>query len=495
MIHSSKILDYHVDTHDGVNMISRYYLFNQLISDELSPDRAQLLAEPVKNADHNQINWYSNLTGQVVPYENLSQEDQRFAREVIEERKNELMELANKFQTSSSRNRKLAGELLALILSHPEKYQVYMVGGRPVVAGWGLTPFDGAHLNSANLTASLVELPESTPRLTENLTPISEETEPLEATPLEETTLEETEPLVVTPPLTVVYGQHSLWKLFLGLFLGFILLAIAFILLFPGLRIFFDQLLNPPHLDAATFDRNNVEEEGLRHQLDDLRKLYSTKLASCSLPKALTPPFESTEPPTEKPPKEDPQAEPKPIEEPKPELKPQEEPKPKEDPKPKEEPMDEEEPELEAEPELEPESKPKNSPLEIPAGAAEKNDFSFMEGCWESLSEGLSGRSTGLPIEVKYCFNSKGNAVVTLEETDAKNKYYQTCSTTAYATFSDGTLVVTQRGGLICPKDNSKYSQSNMVCYPKAKKDKNEVDCVIEQPGSPSIDTTFNRVD
>jgi hypothetical protein len=125
-------------------MISRYNLFNRLLADELSDDKAQILAEPVKDLDHNRVNWYSSLAGQVVPFGQLADDDRRFALDVIAERTYDLQALSERFLASNSRNRKLAGELLANILGRTGLREIFMIGDRPVVAGWGLTPIKGA---------------------------------------------------------------------------------------------------------------------------------------------------------------------------------------------------------------------------------------------------------------------------------------------------------------------------------------------------------------
>ncbi|MDR2421818.1 MAG: hypothetical protein LBE01_00375, partial [Deltaproteobacteria bacterium] len=343
MIHSSDVLEYHVDTHDGVEMISRYYLFNQLIADELSEDRAQLLAEPVKNPDHNRINWYTTLSGQVTPYESLSPEDRRYAREVVAERQAELKDLAKKFLASPARNRKLAGELLSNILSHPEKYQVYMVGDRPVVAGWGLSRVGGplpvwfdreaAVPISDRLTEKVGAMRASGPAPGSAAGPGA----------------------IVPPPVEKTDGhdRFALGGLFIGLLLGACLLAAAFLLFFPGFRLFLDNYFNPRQLDAVVFDRNDDEEGDLRRELDGLRRQYAEKLGSCPAPE---PPRSRVEAP---PPPDVPAEVPDPMLDVPPNV---EEPKPKPEPKP----------------EPKPKEKPKGSKLEIPEGAEKQNDVSFM---------------------------------------------------------------------------------------------------------------------
>ncbi|MDR0549751.1 MAG: SrfA family protein [Deltaproteobacteria bacterium] len=472
LIHSSNILSYHVDTHDGVEIISRYYLFTQLIADELTEDRARFLAEPVKNQGHNQINWYSSLTGLVQPFDSLSPDDQRFAREVFEERRDELKELAKKFLASATRNRKLAGELLSRILSQPPERLLYMVGDRPVLAGWGLTPIvDPDALKAPQVrpspTEALLTEKASWPKASSEsapLEPASLEPAPLETAPLETeraASLNEDQVLLatseaeITPVADVVAVApgFSLVKLFLGFLLGVCLWALMFFLFFQGLRTLAGHLINPPSFDVAAFDRNDVEEERLRRELEELKQALNAKLGSCPAPKA-----------------PEPQA-PEPIAPPAPPPAP---PEPRPDPA-------EEAP-----------SPPKNKPLEIPKEAEENNDYSFMEGCWESKSQGLTSRTTKLPIIVKYCFNAKGNAVVTVNETDRRGQFFQTCSTTAFATFNKGTLVIEQRNGPVCPKDKTNYEKWSMACVPG--QGGGAATCDLKQRDAPAITATFDKV-
>ncbi|MDR1086416.1 MAG: hypothetical protein LBP22_16550 [Deltaproteobacteria bacterium] len=432
LIYSSNILEYHIDTLDGVEMISRFPLFYQVVSEELSEDRAQILAEPVKNLDHNRINWYSSLTGRAVPFEELPEEDQRFANDIIDERKAELAALAERFSKSPARNRKLAGELLSRILNQPESFRVFLVGGRPVVAGWGLSP-----LKTETAGAAAGDPPGLTVsgRLTEKVTAAPRKTLP--------------------PPAVYVKEDYSLLKLFLGLILGFNLLAVLFFLLFPGLKLFFEQLLNPPEIDAAAFDHNSEEEGRLRAELAELRRLYYARLSGCPVPQAEEPAEPAASLPDEGA-----------LDSP------------------------------QALPDAPPPEKPGSRALEIPEGAEEKNDFSFMEGCWESSADEVRSIETKLPLVVKYCFDRNGRARVTVDEHDARGRYTQTCSTTARASFKNGSIVIAEQGPEVCP-NGRRYSKTILTCSPDAGSVRGKVDCYLAQPATkhPPFKAGFERVE
>jgi hypothetical protein len=163
LIHTSNIVDYHLDTHEGVEMISRFNLFYRLMADELSEDKAQILAEPVKDLDHNRVNWYTNLPGSVVPFDQLAPDDRRFATDVVTERKADLLALSQRFLTSKSRNRKLAGELLANILGRAGSREIFLVGDRTVVAGWGLTSIKEAPVEDSQEISNVLRETKGTP--------------------------------------------------------------------------------------------------------------------------------------------------------------------------------------------------------------------------------------------------------------------------------------------------------------------------------------------
>jgi hypothetical protein len=130
--------------------------------------------------------------------------------------------------------------------------------------------------------------------------------------------------------------------------------------------------------------------------------------------------------------------------------------------------------------------------FQIPADAAKNNDLSFLEGCWDSASQSLVNAETRLPIITRYCFDNAGNAVVTVEEKDKNGNVQDVCSTTATAKFVDDKLVMTDRGGALCSKSNTKYSDSEVICTTLSD---GKVDCIIEQEEGSSIHTTFERVD
>jgi hypothetical protein len=435
-------LDIQFQSYEGVELISRYQLLAQLIAAELSPEAASFLAEPVKNLEQGRVSWYTGLPGRIRSLEELSSEEQTAALAYVLWLKEELAVLAADFLKSSSRSRKLAGGILTQILAQ-DCGRIFLAGGRPILAGWGLTP----------LAASREEV---RPVTLKKAVPAAVPAEPAAE---------------LVPAAVQVKGNFSLFRILLGAVLGFCLAVLLIWLFFPKMKQLLADFWDPPHLDAAAFDRNNEEESRLRAELAELKRRYFETLNSCPVPEVPRPP--DRPPPAYMPdlkPAEAPQALP---DKPPPEPKPAPPPEPKPAPAPPSQP-------------------PKSRNLEIPEGAKERNDFSFLEGCWASTSKTMINTRTRRPIVVKYCFDKSGRAKVTVDETDARGRYYQTCSTTAQAGFQGQSLVMTEAEGEYCPKSKSRYKATRMVCTPSGRG--GGVKCRLEQPGTRSFDSDFRRM-
>ncbi|MDR0549760.1 MAG: hypothetical protein LBI10_10190 [Deltaproteobacteria bacterium] len=394
LIHTSNIVEYHLDTHEGVEMISRYSLFQRLVADELTEDKAQILAEPVKDLSHNRVNWYSELQGQVVPFEDLPPDDQRYAIDVVADRAADLEALSQKFLASNSRNRKLAGELFANILSRAGKRNIFMVGDRPVVVGWGLTSIKEVPAQDAMFIANLLrerktkpkvnesKEPDKTPDLPPEPEPPSPEPEPPAAEPKDEKKTRAPLKSIPTKKITVEVEKSRLSCL------PFLLLLLFGLILW--------------WLFWRTEPYRAIDPDG-----------------------------------------------PEPV---------------------------------------------KGSELVIPEGAMERGDFSFMEGCWVSSSDSLKSLETGLPVEVKYCFDRAGEAVATLDEMNDQGQFIQTCRGQAKASYEDGELVITERTARECPNGNS-YFKAILRCRPKSSTAASKgVDCSITQDSmEEKVQTDFFR--
>jgi hypothetical protein len=388
---------------EGIEVISRYQLFAKIISDELGPEEASILAEPFKNIEQDRISWYSGLDGEAVHFQDLSEEEQKNLRGKVDGRAGQFAEMAARLKTSKASNRVMAGELLERIFSRPDILNLYLVGGRPVVVGWGLS-FGPKRLEGA---------PKDPQR-------------PL-AAPVA--------PLPVAPPapasgrgglnLKGCLGSGCL-RLLLGLLLALLAGALlAWLLsrfLWPGMlsNLFnkpaFDlpsfglPSLDFPNFDLPSFDSNAQREAQLREELGQLMKQYDDRRATCQ-----------------------PAPEPAPASAPEPEPAPPPEP-------------------------------PDNKDLNIPEEATENNDFSFLEGCWNSVSD-LVNAKTNKPLIYIYCFDKNGQASVRIDEKDAQGRPIDTCRTTATAEFNEKQLVIRQMSGARCNKEGA-YAPVTVHCAP-----------------------------
>jgi hypothetical protein len=297
-----------------------------------------------------------------VPFEQLSPADQQFARDILAQTQGEYRALAQKFLASSSSNRRLAGELLANILKSRSECQLFLVGDRPVAAGWGLTSIYSRSGGGSPAKAISYSLRAGAADFSEEELPDEPPAEPPAEPPDEP---REAEAQTVPKPLAAtvkiltetkkVRGFWYWWPLWL-------LLGLALILFLMWGFLFGSFPFKLPFWPGAA---DQPEEE-----------------------------------------------------------------------------------------------------LVIPEEAASRGDFSFMEGCWNSSSRDLVNTETRLPIVVKYCFDRKGRAEVTVDESDRQGRFTQTCRTTAAASYEGGVLIIRDEGSK-CP-DGRGYYQAVLNCRAKS---------------------------
>ncbi len=434
LIQSHTLSQCRLELLEGIEVISRYRLFNQIISSELGPEEASILAEPMKNIEQDRVNWYTGLSGEAVHYSNLSEEEKTRLTAMVAQRAGQFVDLAARLKTSRASNRVIAGEFLERIFSREELLDLYLVDGKPVVVGWGLSSGPGR----------LEHVPKGVP--------------PSPAAPPESGAAEtgaEAAPLSPPPADGAPKRRGCLGFMFpdfragclprlslgclpslglgcLGLLFRFALALAAGALLTWLLLHFFQpgllaSLLKKPTFDLPSFDLNQERETQLREQLNQVKRDYADRRAACR-----------PEPPPAPEPESIPPA-------PEPELY-----------KPAPEP-DAPEPA----PEL-----PPDRDLSIPEDAAERNDFSFLEGCWASDSSELHNSRTLQPVIYIYCFDKNGKASVRLDEKDAQGRHLETCRTTATARFEGGgKLILRQNGGIRCPK-GPPYRAYTAYCAP-----------------------------
>ena len=106
-----------------------------------NPDMALHLAVPQSDELGDNIDWYSDVPGDVVPWGSATEEERAPARAQLEAFKAFLTELsttllsadANKTQS----DKVVFAKLLTRVISFPDESFVYLVNGKPVLAFWG----------------------------------------------------------------------------------------------------------------------------------------------------------------------------------------------------------------------------------------------------------------------------------------------------------------------------------------------------------------------
>jgi hypothetical protein len=104
-----------------------------------------------------------------------------------------------------------------------------------------------------------------------------------------------------------------------------------------------------------------------------------------------------------------------------------------------------------------PEPKPapqKDAPLTIPDDAKEKNDLSFLEGCWR-CETGLVNARTRQPVIVEYCFDKNGNGRRSVNERNGA-----ACNGQARAGFDQGGKLRIDADNAPCPGGNGYVPQT-----------------------------------
>ena len=216
------------------------------------------------------------------------------------------------------------------------------------------------------------------------------------------------------------------------------------------------ETLSPDMVSALTAEQE--KERSLRRRLDDLRRQLGSRLAECPRPKV------------EPPKAEEPKAE---LPRPEPPREPQADPKPEPDKPPSLADIMPTTPEPPVEPPVEPATPPerpaprrvaKGDTLEIPPDAREKNDLSFLEGCWY-CETGLYSSATGEPVTVLYCFDGKGQGSRTIKEKKTGGK----CQGSVRAGFdSSGKLSI--RGGEAKCSSGGAFVPQTVECQQQGKK-------------------------
>jgi hypothetical protein len=401
----------------------------------LGPDGPSILATCADLSGKGILEWRTGLPGTPVNRSDLGSEDMFRLDGMLSEAAASMQAEAARLLPSEDQEERVTGGLLRNTASSIEilvsggegGMQAFLVGDRPVLAGWGLRPVTGNKGDS------------------------------------EEPALAPTDALAVafaaddgagnahlggSPAAAAsVAGGQGPWNLLrtaLTALVTFLALSILLFLFFPGLR---------DYLSGSDFRYDPSEERRLQAELFGLREDYFEDLSSCAKPEVREAelrlePLPKTElefedapeetqdilsvktPEPEPPPKPDPPPEPAPV--PKPEPKP----KPKEPSKPR-----------------------AGQDLVIPADGDPK-DASFLEGCWE-YDAGLVNLQ-GVRFLYVYCFNASGKGTSTIKEYNKAGKQINTCRGPASVT-RRGTSITIRDTRLNCD-NRTHYIGANLTC-------------------------------
>jgi hypothetical protein len=107
-----------------------------------NPDLVDHLAIPQSDELGNQIDWYSALDGDVIPWSSATEEERAPARRQLEALKTALEELSQRFLGTESGEQQqgdkaVFGKLLKRVIHIPDENFVYLVQGKPVLTFWG----------------------------------------------------------------------------------------------------------------------------------------------------------------------------------------------------------------------------------------------------------------------------------------------------------------------------------------------------------------------
>jgi len=126
----------------GQPLHALYPQIRAVLAGELEAEAAGLLAEPVVDRAKNRIDWYTrgDPDHRPVALSELPDERRRPILAQIGEFIARGREVAQRYADSGDPRRARLGEILGAALAMPAEADVYLVEGKPVIAGWGFAP-------------------------------------------------------------------------------------------------------------------------------------------------------------------------------------------------------------------------------------------------------------------------------------------------------------------------------------------------------------------
>jgi hypothetical protein len=392
-----------------------------------NPELVDHLAIPQSDELGNQIDWYSGLDGDVIPWSSATEEERAPARRQLEALKTALEELSQRFLVTDSGEQQqgdkaVFGKLLKRVIHFPDENFVYLVQGKPVLTFWG---FEHAGTGNRDPLHCLYQVP---PAFT--LPPV------VEAAP------------VVAPPVVPViarpwWRRWWWWLLLLPLLLlllwlllglrGCVPIPLVAVDLLPEGVVPVERQLEEPQLTGHATTLNGVPVTGTV-----VGSTTGTGTAVTGTHDVEAPAVEGNEAdaaPADlaKDPAKDPAAE-----------------APTAPPENKTAPPDITSPEAEKSAAAKP-----GPPLSIPPDAAD-GAAKFLDGQFRA-GAGIQDRRTGKPLRLEYQLKD-GKGEVTVHQADGTK-----CSGPVSATMKGGSLAIDSQGQAVCG-DGSTYDMPKVNC-------------------------------
>lgn len=390
-----------------------------------NPEMVDHLAIPQSDELGNQIDWYSGLDGDVIPWSSATEEERAPARRQLEALKTALEELSQRFlgtdpAEQQQGDKAVFGKLLKRVIHFPDENFVYLVQGKPVLTFWG---FEHAGTGNRDPLHCLYQVP---PAFT--LPPV------VEAAP------------VVAPVVPVVarpWWRRWWWLLLLPFLLlllwlllglrGCVPIPLVAVDLLPEGIVPVERQLEEPQLTGNATTLNGVPVTGTV-----VGSTTGTGTAVTGTNGVEAPAVEGNEAdaaPADlaKDPANDPAAE-----------------TPTAPPENKTAPPDVTSPEAEKSAAAKP-----GPPLSIPPDAAD-GAAKFLDGQYRA-GAGIQDRRTGKPLRLEYQLKD-GKGEVTVHQADGTK-----CSGPVSATMKGGSLAIDSQGQAVCG-DGSTYDMPKVNC-------------------------------
>jgi hypothetical protein len=397
-----------------------------------NPEMVDHLAIPQSDELGNQIDWYSGLDGDVIPWSSATEEERAPARRQLEALKTALDELSQRFLGTESGEQQqgdkaVFGKLLKRVIHFPDENFVYLVQGKPVLTFWG---FEHAGTGNRDPLHCLYQVP---PAFT--LPPVVEAA-PVAAPP-------------VVPVVARPWWRRWWWLLLLPLLLlllwlllglrGCVPIPLVAVDLLPEGIVPVEKQLEEPQLTGNVTTLNGVPVNGTVVGSTTGTGTGTAETGTQGVEAPAVEGNEADEAPAgvTQDPAKDPAADPTAE-------------SPTAPPENKTAPPDITSPEAEKSAAAKP-----GPPLSIPPDAAD-GAAKFLDGQFRA-GAGIQDRRTGKPLRLEYQLKD-GKGEVTVHQADGTK-----CSGPVSATMKGGSLAIDSQGQAVCG-DGSTYDMPKVNC-------------------------------